>query len=296
MVSPTDGWAVGDNGTIIHWDGYAWSTVPSPTTQTLNAVSMVSATDGWAVGDGGTILHWDGHAWSRIPSPTADTLRDVMVSATDGWAIGGLSSCSSFGCVTTSIILHWNGQVWSSVPSPTNALLSSIAMLSTNDWWFAGTTQSTVSCERTGCYCTSVSTFLHWNGQMWSVMSGPAIPSISCPATPLAVSSIAMVVPTQGWATGSLGILYWNGQIWTGNSSLVPDWSGETSALVMVTSSEGWAVDLGGAGTILHCSDGIWKSVTSPTSNQLTSVTVAAPNDIWAVGVLGTIIHGTGHE
>jgi photosystem II stability/assembly factor-like uncharacterized protein len=32
----------------------------SPTTSNLNSVYMLNATEGWAVGDRGTIIHWDG--------------------------------------------------------------------------------------------------------------------------------------------------------------------------------------------------------------------------------------------
>jgi predicted secreted protein with PEFG-CTERM motif len=70
MVSADDGWAVGDYGTVIRWNGTAWSYVASPTTLPLYSVYMVSADDGWAVGYGGTIIRWNGTAW--IPEfPTA---------------------------------------------------------------------------------------------------------------------------------------------------------------------------------------------------------------------------------
>src|SRR5215831_18736214 len=56
----SDVWAVGDSGTILHWDGSAWSSVSSGTTNALRAVWGSGASDVWAVGDFGTILHWDG--------------------------------------------------------------------------------------------------------------------------------------------------------------------------------------------------------------------------------------------
>src|SRR5206468_9107024 len=61
-VSANDVWAVGDysNGTghqqtlVEHWNGTAWSVVPSPNVGTghnvLNGVAAVSANDVWAVG------------------------------------------------------------------------------------------------------------------------------------------------------------------------------------------------------------------------------------------------------
>jgi len=102
MVSASDGWAVGRNGTIVRWDGTDWSTVTSPTTAVLHSVFMVSASDGWAVGTYGTIIRWNGVAWSTVTSPTTQHLYSVyMVSAVDGWAVGWGGT-----------IIRWTGTLW----------------------------------------------------------------------------------------------------------------------------------------------------------------------------------------
>src|SRR6185369_3662252 len=39
----------------------------------LEAVWGAASDDVWAVGDGGTVLHWDGTGWAQVaPTPTAD--------------------------------------------------------------------------------------------------------------------------------------------------------------------------------------------------------------------------------
>src|SRR2546427_7409028 len=73
----TDVWAVGDAGTILHWDGSAWSGFPSGTGNILYSVWGSASTDVWAVGDAGTILHWDGSAWSTVSTGTTHVLRGV---------------------------------------------------------------------------------------------------------------------------------------------------------------------------------------------------------------------------
>jgi hypothetical protein len=89
MVSSNDGWAVGDSGIIIRWDGTSWNNVTSPAMKHLFSVNMVNSTDGWAVGSDGCIIHWDGASWSNATSPTGAWLSDVdMVSSTDGWIVG----------------------------------------------------------------------------------------------------------------------------------------------------------------------------------------------------------------
>jgi photosystem II stability/assembly factor-like uncharacterized protein len=68
IVAPNDGWATGDDGTILRWNGTNWTTFASPTSNWLFSTAMVSASDGWIVGGRDTgqqssILHWDGSAW-----------------------------------------------------------------------------------------------------------------------------------------------------------------------------------------------------------------------------------------
>jgi hypothetical protein len=45
---------------ILHWSCNQWTGVNSPSYERLHYVDMVSATDGWAVGDDGTLLRYTG--------------------------------------------------------------------------------------------------------------------------------------------------------------------------------------------------------------------------------------------
>jgi hypothetical protein len=80
-----DIWAVGDAGTILHWDGYQWSQVESKTTNYLLGVWGSSSNDVWAVGVGGTVLHWDGTAWN--PSGPLETTASSYTETVqiNGW-------------------------------------------------------------------------------------------------------------------------------------------------------------------------------------------------------------------
>ncbi|MDQ6693868.1 MAG: hypothetical protein M3014_05525, partial [Chloroflexota bacterium] len=137
VVSTTDVWSVGtyqDSNAVYrtlveHWNGSAWSVVPSPNVGTqgsyLNGVATVSANDVWAVGEyeNGTLIeHWNGSAWSVVPSPnpgpgTNGRLIGVAaVSANDVWAVGSYYGGS--GGADLSFIEHWNGGAWSLVSNP----------------------------------------------------------------------------------------------------------------------------------------------------------------------------------
>ena len=69
-------------------DGWCWSN-PLPQGNPLWSVWGSASTDVWAVGLGGTILHWDGSAWSPVASGTVNSLTSVRGSASnDVWAVG----------------------------------------------------------------------------------------------------------------------------------------------------------------------------------------------------------------
>jgi hypothetical protein len=126
MLSANSGWAVGNNGTILRWNGISWSKVsPSPSTDHLKSIDMVSETDGWAVGDNGLLLHYTGGSWNVAASPTSSNLLSVkMLASNFGWAVGDGGE-----------ILFWDGLTWSSVPSPTTRALQSVFMASHDEAW-----------------------------------------------------------------------------------------------------------------------------------------------------------------
>ena len=82
-LSAVSAWAVGTGilcpgrgpmTLIEHWDGRAWTLVPSPATGILTAVTATSPASAWAVGSsslgsGGSavIEHWDGKTWTWPP-------------------------------------------------------------------------------------------------------------------------------------------------------------------------------------------------------------------------------------
>lgn len=90
-TSFNDIWAVGDQGTLAHWDGSKWTVQASPVGPAiaLNAVLGRGAKDAWAVGEMGTVLRYDGTSWSRVSVPTTDTLNGLWQDVGgDLWAVG----------------------------------------------------------------------------------------------------------------------------------------------------------------------------------------------------------------
>lgn len=114
------GWAVGEKGLAMRWNGSTWvkETTPLQSSAFLYAVCSLSPTDAWAVGSSGNIIHWNGSTWSSIPSPAANDLYAVdCSSSSNAWAVG-----------LKGTILHWDGQTWVKVASPTSNNLYTVSI------------------------------------------------------------------------------------------------------------------------------------------------------------------------
>lgn len=81
MESANLAYAVGNNGTVLRFDGADWNPVDVGTTVQLNAVWGTSANDVWVVGASGTVLHFDGASWTPVDIGAGTLpLNDVWTS------------------------------------------------------------------------------------------------------------------------------------------------------------------------------------------------------------------------
>jgi hypothetical protein len=160
-LASNDVWAVGNyiNGSnngqtlVEHWNGAAWSVVPSPnvgaSTNELSALSALTINDVWAVGyyENGTarqalVEHWNGTAWSVVASPNPGAGGSWLfgVSAltnNDAWAVGYQYN----GTNDQTLVEHWNGNAWNVVTSSNlgaTAELVGVAAVSAGDAWAVG--------------------------------------------------------------------------------------------------------------------------------------------------------------
>lgn len=109
--SATDVFAVGDNGTILHYNGSTWSAMSSGTTQALAGVWGSSGTDVYAVGAWNTVLHYNGTGWSEdanFPSGWYWHADIGGTSASDIHVVGGGSDSVNSG----STALYFDGSNW----------------------------------------------------------------------------------------------------------------------------------------------------------------------------------------
>ena len=307
-TSSTDAWIVGDRfdiGTnhyltlIEHWNGTAWSVVPSTSPRAFNwlyGVSAISPTNAWAVGFSnndtwGTnktlVLHWDGSKWSIVPSPNPKTESElfsvVAVAPNNVWAVGATYS----GGVRATLVERWDGTRWSVVPSPNAGTydgLFGVAADPSGGLWAVGA----------GYFNTSPDTrtvVLHWDGSAWKLVKSPN------PNDDNYLDRAAAVSSTDVWAVGdqldqsyneqSL-IEHWNGTSWTVVAA--PATGAELRTAAAVSSTDVWAVATSQAGkTLTERWDGTkWSVVASPNVgtgfNSLEGVAALPTGEVWAVG------------
>jgi hypothetical protein len=260
-ISASNAWAVGDAHSgqappnqatlVLHWDGTAWSIIPSPSPgsaglNTLYAVDANSANDVWAVGSYANIggffqtlaLHWDGTSWGVIPSPNVAGANNelygvVALGPNNVWAVGYWGH-SSFGFST--LIERWDGSGWSIVTSPNPSgdnFLSAVSATGANDVWAVGRSRNPLTLMTT-------TLIEHWNGNSWSQVQGFGVEPES------AGYGVAAVSPGDAWGVGDGGGLAligrWNGSSWSVFPS--PNVTGRLLATTAITPCDVWAVGL----------------------------------------------------
>lgn len=145
-----------------HWNGRAWSVVPSADTSPtqvnfLRSLACVAISDCWAAGEfnsGSRELtlteHWNGKAWSIVVSSNRSRAQSnflnalACVSGSDCWVAG--FSIAGMSTPDQTLTEHWDGSAWSIVASPDagvnlNNELSGAACTATLNCWVVGQVQ-----------------------------------------------------------------------------------------------------------------------------------------------------------
>jgi hypothetical protein len=192
MVSPAEGWAVGQSdssmgsmGAILHYSGGVWTSVPSPRGPALlDSIAMVSPTNGWAGSESG-LIQYNGSSWQRVQTP-ADSPNMAFItgiavhSPTDVWVLG-------------NVIEHYNGSAWQTIPDqPGPGLLRGVSMTSATDGWAVGGDSGRADIHR-------------FSDGRWQQVDSP---------TDAPLWAIAMDSPSDGWAVGAGVILHYTGGAW----------------------------------------------------------------------------------
>lgn len=263
-AAPNDLWAVGDRGTLSHYDGKSWTQQQPPGgfTGSLYAISGRSAKDIWAVGEQGTVLRYDGTSWSRFPIPTTETLFGVWLEREQQvWFVGDRG--------TTVLLDQGAAQL---VMSDLPVRLYGVWGSGRRDVWAVG----------------AFGTILHYTGDRWSVTAS---------GTTQDLLGAWGASSAEIWAVGDRGlILKYNGAFWRADGAVQ-----STENLNGLWSSGPESTDsiaVGDRGTIFRWTGSDWLLMSAPgqlTSRSLRAAWGPSAMDAWAVGEGGTVarVRGT---
>ncbi len=302
MTGNGSGWAVGwgvskASNVLLRANAGHWVVQPSPPALGKAepvTLAMDSPQDGWMIAGysapdpGGSglwttyeeLLHYQDGQWRMASAPLDEDFEALtMRTASDGWIVG------------SGIILHWNGTQWNQSPMPADLpsyawpFLDAVAAPSATDAWAAGFGGD----------------MLHWDGSTWHTVHLSQELAVDAPPldadrlTSPDIKGLAMTTPGEGWAVASVfkhnemtvgEILKCHKGIWRIEKILpgvVPQ------ALTLTAHGDGWIV--GDHGAIMLLQGNHWVQVTSPTSNPLSSVSIAPDGQAWAGGFEGTLLH-----
>jgi hypothetical protein len=323
--SPTDIWAVGtqlpnSNATIvrtlaIHYNGQAWSVVPTPEVgqeaSSLYGVAALPDGTAWAVGihtrnTGHSTVslaeHWDGHAWTVVPIPSPGSASNMLysvaaVSDNDVWAAGGYAGADN---AFHPLLEHWDGQSWSVVPvhglGNQDGMLTSITS-SPQGVWAAG---------QIAMRTPDRQLILHLTGNTWKVVSraplhtpGGAMASAYPQAIGVTAAGPWVAGNDRSGDTGFSTLVETPGTHGKLQEQSTPNPTAQDNYLygiAPVSGGHAWAVGYdqppatGNASSLIEfgSTTGGWKVVPSPNpstgNNILFGVLAFSSHNVWAVG------------
>lgn len=263
LISKKLGWAVGNNGLVMQYDGQTWNKVQTglAPNQNLMAAGFLNETEGWIVGTQGTILHYNNGQWTLDVSPTTADLYAIAVTPSRTiWAVG-----------SSGTILNYNGISWGVVypnggtaAEPTTvADIYGIGLSDQNNGWAVG----------------NLGLILKFDGQKWTTFA-------ASPTTER-LNSVSVISDVQAWAVGAYGtILNFNGTTWSKQGSAFSGF--DLYTISMIDESNGWLA--GQDGTIAFYDGTRWISHVKPEAKPSLNA-IAFYKDLgFMVGQGGTFI------
>jgi photosystem II stability/assembly factor-like uncharacterized protein len=301
-----DIFAVGYDGTIVHYNGTAWSVTYTGGTSPawLNSVWGSSDSNVFVSGSHGTLLHYDGASWNVIPTHTGEHL----------WDVWGLSDTSVYLAGTNGLVLRYNGASIGSMTTPITNSLYSIWGSSENDLWAVGWGGKLLHCD--GSAWTEVDSHtrfgllslwgtdasniyaageivLHYDGVDWTPVRVRNEPDFSdvWAGSESGVNEV-VAVGTGGRIMKSVGADVFTSMTVDGGTATV-DFSGVAG----VTDTALFIVGDGGVILERDRSDLTnWLTASSGVSTDLNAVTAVSSSSAYAVGDGGVVLQYNGTD
>ena len=280
-TSPDNIYIVGNNGTILHYDGIGqWVQMNSPTSKPLVSIWGSSDSDVWIVGGNGAILRQqNGNAWQEIPG-IPENLHFYQVQGTcpnDVYAVGQYDS--GHGC-----IFHWDGTSWTNEqglitgPLGTSMQFNTVWAKGPHEIYVAGHNGYSSGLEGV-CY--------KYDGQSWNWIWSGNDPSWPKMRTVYSIwgSNGHMFMGGVKFASSYAEVYHhnwfvWASEIFQDSQAITNIWGNSEDDVYMV----------GYEGKIVHYDGATWYSMDSGVTNLLLAIWGDGTGNTYAVGANGTIL------
>jgi hypothetical protein len=294
-VAPNTAFAGTEGGALFQYDGTSWRRTALGNGYRVTDLWASSASDAWVVDAGGFVRHWNGTDWRESTRFNGGLSVVGGTSPTNVW-VGG-----------SSILARWNGATWFSVDPATTRIADPRGMWfsSSGGGWFV-TPRATLSELRADGWTVhwdSPGTFWDVTGagsDVWTCGTWPIVPHRSggvwrterLPRAEGCVSmtarSISDVLVAAAQFTASGVYFRYDGSQWTAQGGL----PGRMARLWTVPGGETYGVS---RTTVYRFDQGVWTALPPTGSPQdLRALWASGPNDIFASGDQGTVMHYDG--
>lgn len=249
--SPSNVWAAGQNGLIIHYNGsgYQWLTYGTSTDGDVARLTGITATNAYAYDvTYREMLHWTGDQWS-YEGPGDNSRHSIWSDAPNSvWGVGDSTT-------------HWDGTAWSPIASNVTGTLDTVDGSDASNIWAV----------------VGGDGLAEYGGASWNAITTNNTTTIN---------GTWVDSPTDVWFVGMSGlILRWNGAL------LMAVDAGTQQNLLAVTGTgpnDVWVA--GSAGTVVHWDGTTWKSATTPSGQDINCAWSQRPNEVLVGDSSGSVL------
>ncbi len=245
FTAPQDGWIVGRQGTMLHYDGSGWRRLNSPLRDDLLAIDMISSLEGWVVaagtnGSGMRLLHLANGQWRVEENPSRrPVIRGLRaLSAQNVWLLAITPG------ETVAELWQYDGLYWQQRASVPFTSAGGLHMPESSCGWLSGANGDTV---------------VLYTGNVWRsyLLRTPEQSEIR---------HIDFFNCRVAWAVGQNGRAFiFDNSGWRPVRPLITD---DLLQVAAISRSEAWATARGGR--LLFFNGVEWNEVESPTDRDLT--------------------------
>lgn len=283
-TSSKDIFAVGQKGTIIHYDGDFWELMDSGTDLQLNDIWGTSPHDVFACGYN-IVLHYDGIGWTKMEGIGFGFFTSIWAHEPDDVFMVGDDN-----------IYHYNGEHWANVTSDSYPMLRGVFGFTSDNVYVVGDggiilhydgnnwTHMEFTLNREEDYVRRNNLFCVWgsspdqiiaggevqlffNGTTWREMDG---------TNNFGLQGIWGTSINNVYAAGSTYIMHYNGISWRGRDYL------DTTDIFGFSTNDVFAV--GNNGLILHYNGYSWSPMTGVVTNTVSDIWGSAQSELFAAG------------